>query len=45
MDELNKVLDTIEELVREANEATCLYVGISSLKELLEEYGRKVDDK
>lgn len=44
MDELNKLLDKIEELIREANKVNCPYVGIFSLKEILEEYGREVDD-
>ena len=42
---MNELLDKIEELIKEANEANCPYVDIYSLKKLLEEYGREVDDK
>ena len=44
MDELNRVLDKIEELIREAQEVDCPYVGIFSLNELLKEYRREVVD-
>ena len=42
---MNELLDKIEELIREANEANCPYVGIYSLKMLLKEHGREVDDE
>lgn len=45
MSKMEKLLDKLEELIREAEEANCPYVGLFSLEELLREYGREVDDK
>lgn len=41
---MNKLLDKIEELIKNAAEVNCPYVGVFELKELLKEYGREVDD-